>query len=46
MAHKNPKWISKKISIVMHEGVKGKKVKRNQATAIAYSMAKAKHKKK
>jgi len=36
------KKISKKISKIMHEGVRGKKVKQNQAVAIALSMARKK----
>lgn len=31
--------ISKKISKIMHEGIKGKKVSQKQAVAVAYSMA-------
>jgi hypothetical protein len=31
--------INKKVSKIMKEGVKGKKVKMDQAVAIAYSMA-------
>ena len=41
--HMNPppsaKKIGKKISKIMHEGVRGKKVGRKQAVAIAFSMA-------
>lgn len=42
MATAKQKFISNKIKKVMHEGVRGKKVKVNQAAAIAYSMAKKK----
>lgn len=36
------KFISHKISKIMHEGVRGKKVPRKQAVAIAFSMARKK----
>lgn len=43
--HQNTKWVSTKIKKIMHEGVRGKKVGAKQATAIAFSMARQKHKK-
>jgi hypothetical protein len=36
------KMLSDKIHKIMHEGVKGKKVKQNQAVAIALSMLRKK----
>ena len=45
MATAKQKFISNKISKVMHEGIRGKKVKQKQAIAVAYSyMRKMKHK--
>ena len=32
------KLVSAKISKIMHEGIRGKKVKKDQAVAVAYSM--------
>lgn len=40
------KKISNKISKIMHEGVRGKKVSKDQAIAIAFSMSKKKGRKK
>lgn len=34
------KFIARKIKLIMKEGVRGSKVKLNQATAIAYAMYK------
>ena len=31
--------IGEKVSKIMHEGIRGKKVKKDQAIAVAYSMA-------
>lgn len=36
------KYISSKISKIMKEGIRGKKVPQKQAIAVAYSMAKKK----
>ena len=42
MATAKQKWISNKISKIMHEGIRSKKVSQKQAIAVAYSMAKKK----
>lgn len=42
MASERQKFISNKISKIMHEGVRGKKVPIKQAEAIAFSYARRK----
>jgi len=42
MATEKQKYISHKISKIMHEGIRGKKVPQKQAIAVAYSMARRK----
>ena len=44
MTHRNKKWVSAKIRKIMHEGIKGRKVSSKQAVAVAFSMARSKHK--
>ena len=44
MPHKNKKWISAKIRKITREGVRGRKVPQKQAVAVAFSMARSKHK--
>lgn len=39
MATAKQKYISNKISKVMHEGIRGKKVSQKQAIAVAHSYA-------
>lgn len=46
MAHKNKKWISQKIKKMMKEDPRHKKRSHKQMVAIAFSMARAKHKRK
>ena len=46
MAHKNKKWISTKIRKVTREGVRGRKVGRKQAVAIAFSIGRRMHRRK
>lgn len=39
------KWISSKISKIMKEGIRGKRVSQKQAVAVAFSMWRKKSKK-
>jgi len=43
---KGRNWISNKIRTIMHEGIRRKKVSIGQATAVAFSMWRARKKKK
>lgn len=42
MMSEKQKFISNKISKIMHEGIHGKKVKQNQAVAVAMEYARKK----
>lgn len=42
MASEKQKYISRKISKIMHEGIRGKSVSQKQAVAVAYSYARKK----
>ena len=44
MTHRNKKWVSVKIRKIKREGVRGRKVSSKQAVAVAFSMARSKHK--
>lgn len=45
-SHKNKKFISAKIRKIKKEGVRGRRVSQRQAIAIAFSIARRKHKRK